>query len=260
MTDWSCKNYLADRQLRTPDRLKPGLHAATELRLQNSLKEGLLVCEFVGKMRIIPRMQELIPTRRSLLSRLKDWDDQESWKLFFDTYWKLIYGAAIRAGLTDAEAQDLVQETVLSVAKSMPDFKYDPAVGSFKNWLLLITRRRIADHLRKQYRQPPKQPRHERETARTATVERVPDEAAANIGLFWDEEWEKNLLEVAVERVKRQVDPKQFQIFDSYVLKEWPVRDVTKTLGVSATQVYLAKHRISQLIKKELKKLEDRQP
>jgi len=63
--------------------------------------------------------EELIPTRRSLLSRLKDWDDQESWKDFFDTYWKLVYGVAIKAGLSDQEAQDVVQETVLSVADVM---------------------------------------------------------------------------------------------------------------------------------------------
>src|SRR5262245_37419305 len=49
-----------------------------------------------------------IPTRQSLLVRLKDWDDSTSWKDFFDTYWKLIYGVARKAGLTDAEAQDVV--------------------------------------------------------------------------------------------------------------------------------------------------------
>ncbi len=62
---------------------------------------------------------EFIPTRQSLLSRLKDWDDRESWKDFFNTYWKLIYGVAIKSGLSDAEAQDVVQEAVISVAKKM---------------------------------------------------------------------------------------------------------------------------------------------
>ena len=60
---------------------------------------------------------EFIPTRASLLSRLKNWDDQDSWKDFFDTYWKLIYAAALKSGLSDAEAQDVVQDTVVSVAK-----------------------------------------------------------------------------------------------------------------------------------------------
>src|SRR6266487_4319585 len=53
---------------------------------------------------------------------------------FFDIYWRLIYGVALRAGLTDAEAQDVVQETVISVAKHLPGFRYDPKVCSFKTW------------------------------------------------------------------------------------------------------------------------------
>jgi RNA polymerase sigma factor (sigma-70 family) len=201
---------------------------------------------------------ELIPTRRSLLGRLKDWEDQESWKEFFDTYWKLVYSVAIKSGLNDSEAQDVVQETVLSVAKKMHDFKYEPASGSFKNRLLLITRRRVADHLRKAYRELPRHQSPQQETSRTSTIEKVPDPASLDIDDIWDQEWQKNLLEVAINRVRCQVDPKQFQIFDSYVLKQWPVKDVRKTLGVTAMQVYLAKHRISALIKKEIKKLEAR--
>src|SRR5262245_28103531 len=73
---------------------------------------------------------ELLPTRWSLLSRLKNWDDQASWQEFFDTYWKLIYGVAIKAGLTDAEAQDVVQETVITVAKNLEQFKMDPSRGA----------------------------------------------------------------------------------------------------------------------------------
>src|SRR2546425_8473448 len=75
---------------------------------------------------------ELLPTRWILIERLKNWDDQESWRQFFDTYWKLIYGVAIKSGLTHPEAQDVVQETVMSVCKNMPNFKADPAYGSFK--------------------------------------------------------------------------------------------------------------------------------
>ena len=59
-----------------------------------------------------------------------------------------------------------------------------------------------------------------------------------------------------MEKVKRQCDLKQWQVFDLYVLKEWTVREVTRALGVSAGRVYLAKHRISALVKKELKRIE----
>src|ERR1017187_6590480 len=104
-------------------------------------------------------VKEFIPTRQSLLSRLKNWNDQESWKVFFDTYWKLIYNAAVRAGLTDAEAQDVVQETVIAVSKNIPQFVYDPARGSFKGWLMRQTTWRIAGQLRK--RMPIEASRHD---------------------------------------------------------------------------------------------------
>ena len=57
-------------------------------------------------------------TRYSLLSRLQDWEDAESWKDFFETYSRLICSVAAKAGLTEAEAKDVLQETTLSVAKS----------------------------------------------------------------------------------------------------------------------------------------------
>src|SRR5438477_4723460 len=95
------------------------------------------------------QLDSFIPTRKSLLTRLKNWDDQEGWKEFFETYWRLICSVANKSGFNDAEAQDIVQETVISVAKKMRRFKYDPAIGSFKAWLLLVTRSRIAEHFRR---------------------------------------------------------------------------------------------------------------
>ena len=93
-----------------------------------------------------------LPTRRTLLSRLKDWNDQASWREFFNTYWRFIYAVAIQSGLNDTEAQDVVQETVITVAKQMPGFKYDRSEGSFKNWLQKTAHWKIRDHLRKRQR------------------------------------------------------------------------------------------------------------
>ena len=206
---------------------------------------------------------KFIPTRRSLLNRLKSWEDQQSWQEFFNTYSKLIYRFAAKAGLTDAEAQDVVQETVIIVARKIPDFQYDPALGSFKSWLLLITRRRIEKQLKKrlplQVEQAATQiarnrasARHSDDGTRTATVERVADPQSFDLNAAWNAEWEKNLWDAAIARVKAQLKPKQFQMFDHYVIKEWPVRDVARALGVSIAHVYVNKHRVAALLKKEL--------
>jgi RNA polymerase sigma-70 factor (ECF subfamily) len=91
-----------------------------------------------------------IPTRQSLLVRLKDCDDQESWREFFDTYWRLIHVAALKAGLNDVEAQEVVQEVMIAVAKKMPGFTYEPGKDSLKGWLLAVTRWKVGDQFRKQ--------------------------------------------------------------------------------------------------------------
>ncbi|MGI8437557.1 MAG: sigma-70 family RNA polymerase sigma factor, partial [Chthoniobacterales bacterium] len=171
-------------------------------------------------------------------------------------YWRLIHNAARKAGLTEAEAQEVVQETLITVAKKIDQLKYDPAIGSFKGWLLNITRWRIADQFRK--RKPDQARKFSRDDgeARTATIERVADPAGLELDQIWDEEWRKNRMQAAVARVKRQVDPKQYQIFDCYVFKEWPAQKVASELRVSVARVYLAKHRLAALLKKELRAAE----
>jgi RNA polymerase sigma-70 factor (ECF subfamily) len=197
----------------------------------------------------------LITTRRSLVDRLANWDDQRRWQEFFDTYWKLIYSAARKSGLTDAEAEEVVQETVITVAKNVDRLEYNPAIGSFKGWLLQITRWRIADQFRKREPAAAKRP-HSQDDRLTATIERVPDSQIVNLDAVWETEWKDNLFRAAIARVKKKIDPKQFQIFDCYVRKEWPTQKVAERLRVSVGQVYLARHRVAALLKKEIKALE----
>ena len=199
---------------------------------------------------------EFIPTRRSLLSRLKDWDNHDSWREFFNTYWRLIYEFALKAGLKDAEAQDVVQETVISVANQMKGFKYDPACGSFKAWLMQITRRRIADHLRKRYRSGAVDTLNLEDPAVAATLSELP--GASMLDAMWEEEWRRHMADAALERVKRLVSPEQFQMFEFSVLQHWPTGKVAEALGVSTVQVYMARHRVGKMVKKEIQRLEQK--
>ena len=209
-------------------------------------------------MKVKTRVTDWLPTRQSLLVRLKNWDDSASWQEFFDRYSKLIYGVAIKAGLSDAEAQEVVQETMVSVSKKMPEFKYDPSIGSFKGWLLHMTHWRINDQLRKRKRDAVLMRSRETATKRTATLEKIPDPAGAGLDEIWEEEWEKNITEMAMDRVKTQVSPKQYQIFNLYVMKKWPMNKISEALGVNMGQIYLAKHRVGGVLKREIKQLESR--
>lgn len=215
---------------------------------------GTRLCEV--KAPVSDEAQEFIPTRRSLLSRLKNWEDQDSWRVFFDTYWKLIYGVALKAGLTESEAEDVVQETVLTVAKTMGKFQYDPKVCSFKSWLMHLTRKRIADQFHKRMPADLRKRPGRDDSTRTPTVERLASGCGIELETVWNQEWAKNLLEAALERVKRQTNPKHYQLYYLHVVKEQPARDVARTLNTNVGQVYLAKHRVARLLKKQLKRLE----
>jgi RNA polymerase sigma factor (sigma-70 family) len=198
---------------------------------------------------------ELIPTRATLIQRLKNWQDQSSWQDFFETYWHLIYGVAVKRGLTKPEAQDVVQETMIAVAKHMPAFRYNPTIGSFKAWLLNMTRWRIADQLRKRQPLVVCLELKDETSLGDKKADGEMDLAMSDLEKVWDDEWEKNLLEVAVTKARRHLDPKQYQIFDFCVNKEWKPERVAKAFAISIDQVYMAKHRVAELIKGEIERL-----
>jgi len=194
---------------------------------------------------------------------MKDWQDRESWQQFYDTYSNLIFGAAVGAGLSHEEAEEVLQETVLTVAKQLradgagkPAFKYDPEIGSFKSWLLHTTRWRIIDQLRKRGPLLRKAANRDSRTDRTPTEAQIPDPGGNGLEAKWDREWKQTLHDAALERVKRSVKAKHYQVFDLYVVKDWPAEKVARILGLNAGQVFLAKHRILALIKKEVQRLQ----
>jgi len=206
-----------------------------------------------------------LATRESLLRRLQGCEDQSSWQEFYRAYADLIFRFALKAGLSESEAEEVVQETVIGVARKLPEFKYDPAVCSFKTWLLNQTSWRVKDqiHRREKGLQVSSMSRPgaklgllSEDTQRTATVERVPDPARNPLETLWDQDWQQTLLEAAMERVKEQTNLKDCQIYDLYVLRQWAARDVAKSLGVGVAQVYLAKHRVGRLFKRELQRLQ----
>jgi RNA polymerase sigma factor (sigma-70 family) len=196
------------------------------------------------------------PKTGSLPQALKDWGNDDRWKQFFDTYWKVIYRAGINAGLSDAEAQDVVQETVISVMKGLPGFFNNPKPLSFRSWLLRLTKWRIRDQKRKREKGFEFRERSPRNSAQTDTVERQPDPAGPDLHAVWDGEWNYALYEAAVERVKSRGDAKDYQLFDLLVIKDVPLAKITETLGVSRARVYLAKFRMLRRIKREMRDLE----
>jgi len=198
-----------------------------------------------------------LQTRRSLLSRLRDFEDRESWQTFFNLYWRLLYNVARRAGLDDVDAQDVVQDAVMAVAREIPQFRYDPERGSFKQWLFRILRRRVSDHFRKLYRQPAPAGISPEMLEGTGEADAIVMRDGVSLSDAWDQEWQRSVLDAAIAQVRAQANPKHFQVFDYCVLKEWPVAKVASTLGMSAARVYLARHRVSHAVKSAARRIND---
>src|SRR5690349_5380415 len=131
-----------------------------------------------------------LPTRQTLLSRLRDWQDEAGWREFFESYWRLIYNVARKSGLRDTQAQEVVQNTFLYLSRRMPKFHYDPAHGSFKSWLRVVTRSRINVYCRTEIARE----KMLREPLSEDNGEELPDPAGDVLDKIWQEEWEQNLI------------------------------------------------------------------
>jgi len=204
-----------------------------------------------------PRTDSMLPTRQSLLSRLRDWQDQDGWREFFDTYWRLIYNVARRSGLGDLEAQEVVQTTFIYLSRRMSNFRYEPARGSFKSWLRVVTRSRISVYRRTEKADDAliREPLPSDVSEAESPLEQFPDPAADALDEVWQREWEENLLHAAFRRLRCKVSAQQLLIFRLTTPGDLPSTQVAKKLGVSLAQVYLARHRVGKMLKAEVQKL-----
>lgn len=203
-------------------------------------------------------IDDLLPTRQTLVGKLKNLEDNDSWRDFFETYWKLIYAFAIKSGCTDAEAEEVVQETIISVSRKMPEFQYNPSRCSFKGWLMHVANWRVIDQLRKRRHQVIRSEILEGDVSTNATgfLEKIPDPLSPGVEQLWDGEWQRNLMDAAIERVKRRCNPQHYQAFYLAAVKKLPLAQISANLGMNRAQVYLAKHRVGAQVRKEMKYLE----
>ena len=201
--------------------------------------------------------QPSLLTRPSLLHRLRDWNDHSSWEEFHRLYRRFIRGLAIRAGLSDPEADEVVQAVLQNVAEHIGDYEVRERRGAFRRWLMNQTRWRIADKFRQRDRATAPQGQA---VVRPANhdIDPLDDIPAENdIVDFWEVEWQQHILNSAMERLATQVPAKHFQAFDLYSRQGWPVRRIADTLEMNAPTVYLIAHRLTKRLRTEVDRLRD---
>ena len=141
--------------------------------------------------------EDTLPTRATLLERLKDRENQLAWLEFYDYYRNPIFHFAQKQGLTEVEAEEVVQETIISVARNLAGFRYDPQRCSFKTWLFNMTLWRTQDQLRKRRPEVPSRVTGPSPPDQTSTVERIPEAEGSGFEAIWEKEWEKAVFLIA---------------------------------------------------------------
>lgn len=193
---------------------------------------------------------EFLPTRSSLLERLRDSSDAASWQHFADLYQRLIFQVCLRKGLTRQEAEEVAQETLTSVAQSMPGFAYDRSKGSFKGWLARVTRNHIADFLTKKTREA--SCRVDLPAGAAEAITASPEQAAQELDALWESEWRDHLLNRALLRLRETLSSRSLQIFQLSAVQHWSIAEIAASLCVSRAQIYLVRHRVGRLVKREI--------
>lgn len=194
-------------------------------------------------------------TRPSLLVRVRSWEDSTSWAEFHRLYRKLVYGLARRAGLSHADAEDVTQDVFKRVAETIQEFESNHDRGTFRGWLMNLTRWRISDKYagRPKAEQGRAPSRDDTGGPRTSTTDRIPDRSDNDAD--WLAEWQRHLLDAACERIAKRVKPRHYQVFDLYVRQNWPVLKVARELGINPASVYVISHRLTGQLKVEVAKL-----
>jgi RNA polymerase sigma-70 factor (ECF subfamily) len=192
-------------------------------------------------------------TRASLLVRIRDGRDQEAWRQFVQVYAPVVYGFARKRGLQDADAADVMQDVLRSVAGAAARLNYDPARGSFRGWLYTVARNKIFNFLEAN--------RHKlgRGSGDSGAHERLEDLAGPEWDLAesWDVEYERNLAALAMDRVRGEVKPATWRAFWQTAVEGHSARETGAALGMSDGAVYVARSRVLARLREEVQRLQE---
>jgi RNA polymerase sigma-70 factor (ECF subfamily) len=163
----------------------------------------------------------------------------------------LIYGFARKRGLQDADAADLMQEVLRSVAGAVGRLDYDPRRGTFRGWLYTVTRNKVHNFLAARNRQV-------RGSGDSSAQDLLEEQAAQDDSdvTLWDQEYERRLFDWAAERVRGEFQDATWQAFWRTAVDGQAAREAGEALGMSVGAVYVAKSRVLARLKDEIQQLQ----
>ena len=181
----------------------------------------------------------------TLLSKLRKGDDI-GWQDFYRAYSPLIALCGQDYGLSSSDIEELIQMTVLAFFNDTK-FQYTPSKGRFRDYLRTIIRHKAIDLKRKNAKRLTEMPLDDLD---------LPDPGNL-MEQRWNDEWRKHVLREALNELKAVIEPKTYQTFELYALKEWTPNKVAKFLGISVNSVYTNKNRALVKLREIVKNMEE---
>ncbi|MBL8878773.1 MAG: sigma-70 family RNA polymerase sigma factor [Phycisphaerales bacterium] len=182
-------------------------------------------------------------TTTTILENLRDYENRGAWDRFAARFRRPIVRFAKGMGLSQFDADDVAQETLIAFAEAFRKGQYHPDKGRLSRWLFGIAYRQALTARRGDARRAARlvQP-----SDSTNFLDALADETATGM---WDAEWEQALLNECLDQIRREVDAITFRAFELTVQEDIPPGDAAETLGVPIKTVYNAKHRILKRIR-----------
>lgn len=189
-------------------------------------------------------------THASLLVRIRDAEDSRSWSQFLELYTPIVVGYCRKRGLQEADAADVAQNVMQSVARRMPEFEYDRSAGPFRGWLFTVTRNKLIDFVNMQRRQP-------RGSGQTGVHQMLEQQPSPEEQEQWDQQEQQRLFDWAALQVRQEFSDSTWRAFWQCAVEKQAAKAVAENVGISVGAVYIAKSRVLARLRDKVREITD---
>ena len=190
-------------------------------------------------------------TRQTLLEKIRDKHDEDSWEDFVFYYKQYIYVVVRSMNLTHHDAEEIVQMVLLKVWEKLPDFQYDKEKGRFRGWLCRVTGNIVKNYLRSRKSQINRVEKFKQQEE----INYLNSVSLPEIEKIASREWENYIANIAWKNIENSFNDHVKECF-LLMSDEVPVPDIARQLGISESSVYVYKKRVLDRLFAEINRLE----
>lgn len=194
-------------------------------------------------------MNDFPETESVLLAQIKSLEDQQAWEQFVSIYRPVIMRLASKRGMQKADAEDLTQQVLLSVAKSIDRWKKQNESVRFRHWLHRVAKNAIINAMKRKPR--------DLAVGGSTVGNRLSEQPSGKDPIEEVElEYRRELFLQAASIVQGEVEPETWQAFQRSVIEGMPIEKVASDLCKSIGKIYAARSRVMRKLKKAIERLE----